>query len=71
MFRTEHRDFLKRKKEWFNLKGEDTYVLWWIDENILPTTDMAINKLLSLRENGDTATAFSFKSNFTPDDLIN
>lgn len=69
MFRSEHRDFLKRKKEWFELRGEDTYVLWWIEEGRIPTVEEAIEKLEFLRENGDTEEAFSFKSNFTPKDL--
>ena len=69
MFRTDHRDFLKRKKEWFDLKGEDTYVLWWVDDGVVPSVEDAVEKLIFLRENGDTARAFTFKSNFSPEDL--
>ena len=69
MFRTEHRDFMRRKREWFDLKGEDTYVLWWIDKDEIPSVQDAKDKLLYLRENGDSPLAFSFKSNFLPEDL--
>ena len=69
MFRTHHIDFLKRKKEWFNSVAEDTYVLWWIEEDKMPTVDEAFERLAHLRENGDTPYAFTFKSNFTEADL--
>jgi len=69
MFRTEHRDFLKRKREWFDIKGEDTYVMWWLAKGEIPTVQEAAEKLEYLRSNGDSPLAFSFKSNFTPQDL--
>ncbi len=31
MFRTGHRDFMRRKSEWFHRLAEDTYVLWWVE----------------------------------------
>lgn len=65
MFRTHHRDFLRRKKEWFENIPEDSYVLWWIAEGHTPTVEEALEKLEYLRENGDTPNAFSFKSNFS------
>ncbi len=69
MFRTHHKSFLTRKKEWFEKATEDTYVLWWIPEGTIPTIKEAIEKLNDLRENGDSPQAFTFKSNFTPSDL--
>lgn len=36
MFRTHHRDFMRRKGDWFHRLPEDTYVLWWIEETIFP-----------------------------------
>ena len=65
IFRTHHRNFLRRKKEWFTDITEDSYVLWWISEDCIPTVEQAIERLDYLRENGDTAYAFTFKSNFT------
>lgn len=65
MFRTHHRDFLRRKKEWFENIPEDSYVLWWIAEGHIPTVEEALEKLEYLRKNGDTPNAFSFKSNFS------
>jgi len=65
MFRTHHRDFMRRKAEWFVPFVEDSYVLWWIENNTIPTIEQAKKRLMHLRENGDSPVAFTFKSNFT------
>ncbi|WP_086969903.1 DUF3291 domain-containing protein [Vibrio coralliirubri] len=65
MFRTHHRDFMRRKGDWFHRLPEDTYVLWWIEEDHTPTLEEAIERLEHLREIGDTPYAFTFKTNFT------
>ncbi|MEZ9350868.1 DUF3291 domain-containing protein [Vibrio splendidus] len=65
MFRTHHRDFMRRKGDWFHRLPEDTYVLWWIEEDDIPTLEEAIERLEHLREVGDTPYAFTFKTNFT------
>ncbi|MCW4443861.1 DUF3291 domain-containing protein [Vibrio splendidus] len=65
MFRTHHRDFMRRKGDWFHRLPEDTYVLWWIEEDHIPTLEEAIERLEHLREIGDTPNAFTFKTNFT------
>ncbi|MCX2789260.1 MULTISPECIES: DUF3291 domain-containing protein [Vibrio] len=69
MFRTHHRDFMRRKNEWFHRLVEDTYVLWWIEDNHIPTAEEALARLQYLCENGDTPYAFTFKANFTSNDL--
>lgn len=68
MFRTHHIDFLKRKKEWFHSDSEENYVLWWIANGHIPTIQEAMERLVHLREHGETPYAFSFKSNFTPEE---
>jgi len=65
MFRTHHRDFLRRKTEWFHNIPEDSYVLWWVPYGHIPTIEEAVEKLDFLRKYGDTANAFTFKSNFS------
>lgn len=64
MFRTHHKDFLRRKKEWFHKLPEDSYVLWWVPVGSVPSIEEAIERLTYLRANGDTPYAFTFKSNF-------
>jgi hypothetical protein len=70
MFRTHHRNFLRRKKEWFHNLAEDSYVLWWVPKGHVPTIEEAVEKLDFLRSNGDTPYAFTFKSNFTASEFI-
>ena len=65
MFRTHHRDFMRRKGDWFHRLPEDTYVLWWIEEDHIPTLEEAIKRLEHLREIGGTPYAFTFKTKFT------
>lgn len=65
MFRTHHRDFLRRKSEWFENIPQDSYVLWWIPEGGSPTIEEGIERLNYLRENADSPHAFTFKSNFS------
>lgn len=64
MFKTLHRDFMRRKNEWFYPPQNNTYVLWWIDDGHIPTVEEAIERLSLLREKGESPEAFSFKSNF-------
>lgn len=65
MFRTHHREFMRRKSEWFHRLAEDTYVLWWIEDDHIPTQEEALARLMHLRQEGDTPYAFTFKTNFT------
>ncbi|SBT11915.1 DUF3291 domain-containing protein [Vibrio celticus] len=69
MFRTHHRDFMRRKGDWFHRLSEDTYVLWWIEEDHIPTLEEATERLEHLREIGDTPYAFTFKTNFTSSEV--
>lgn len=70
MFRTHHRDFLRRKKEWFHNIPDDSYVLWWVPKGHIPTIEEAVEKLEFLRNNGDTPYAFTFKSNFSAQEFV-
>ncbi|MEH6452319.1 MAG: DUF3291 domain-containing protein [Psychromonas sp.] len=70
MFRTHHRDFLRRKKEWFHNIPDDSYVLWWVPKDHTPTVEEAVEKLEFLRSNGDTPYAFTFKSNFSASEFV-
>ena len=69
MFRTHHRDFLRKKSLWFESMAQDNYVLWWVEQNHIPSIEEGIARLNYLRENSDTPYAFSFKSNFSAAEL--
>lgn len=70
MFKTRHRDFMRRKSEWFHSVSENTYVLWWIEDNHIPTLEEGLGHLEYLRKHGDSAYAFTFKTSYTEADLM-
>lgn len=70
MFKTHHRDFMRRKQEWFYKLPEASYVLWWVPVNHTPTMGEALEKLTYLREHGESPKAFSFKRNYSEADFI-
>lgn len=70
MFKTHHKDFLARKREWFEDLKTDSYVLWWIGEGHIPTLQEGESKLNHLRAHGPTANAFSFKRVFDENEFM-
>ena len=71
MFRTHHKYFLRRKKQWFEALPEDTYVLWWIERDKIPSIEQGVQRLSYLRQWGDSPYAFTFKSNFSSAETVN
>ncbi|MDH3294438.1 MAG: DUF3291 domain-containing protein [Acidimicrobiia bacterium] len=67
VYKTDHADFLRRRKEWFKpVEGLPVTVLWWIPAGMLPTVDEAIGRLRHLAEDGPTSEAFNFRVRFEP-----
>ena len=64
MFKTDHINFFKKKAKWFESPKEATYVLWWINDDTMPTVEQGLERLALLREQGETPKAFSFKQLF-------
>ena len=62
MFKTHHLDFLKRKNEWFEKIAEANHVLWWVPAGHEPNVIEAKERLLHLREQGESDHAFTFRS---------
>ncbi len=55
VYKTIHAKFMDRKAEWFEVLGEQHFVMWWIEEGQLPTREDALARLDDLRENGPSA----------------
>ena len=51
---------MDRKAEWFEVLGEQHFVMWWIEEGQLPTREDALARLDDLRENGPSARTFGW-----------
>jgi hypothetical protein len=50
-----HRQVLRRRRQWFEPMAEAYVALWWIPRGHTPTTDEAEERVLRLRESGNTS----------------
>ena len=64
VYRSQHLDFLRRRREWFQAMSEPYLVLWWVPAGTLPSLDEAIERLDLLRRQGPTPRAFTFRQPF-------
>jgi hypothetical protein len=66
VYRSQHLDFLRRRREWFQPMTEAFLVLWWVPAGYVPPIEEAIAKLEHLRSVGPSADAFTFREPFEP-----
>ena len=64
VYKSAHTDYLRRRKEWFEVMRDAMVVLWWIPEGHIPTVEEAKAKLEHLRQHGSSPEAFSFREPF-------
>src|SRR5262249_55179186 len=65
-YRSQHLDFLRRRREFFQHMAEAFLVLWWIPAGHIPTLDEAIGKRDGIRCNGPAPGACSVPPPFDP-----
>ena len=64
VYRSDHRAFMVRRREWF-AKPEGPYlVLWWVEEGHVPGVEEGLARLRYLADHGPTPYAFTFKTVF-------
>lgn len=63
VYKSQHIDFVRRRKEWFD-KLEIFFAMWWIPAGHIPTVEEGKAKLEHLTTNGETAEAFTFRKPF-------
>ncbi len=63
-YRTEHRDFVRRRHAWFRPATAAILALWWVPVGERPDPVDAVQRLFHLREHGPTPHAFDFKVRF-------
>lgn len=63
-YRSDHLDYLRRRREWFVPYGEVYAVLWWLPEGHRPSLDEAAARLALLREHGPSPDAFTLRAPF-------
>ena len=67
VFDTLHRQFLARRQEWFEVLGEQHFVMWWVPQGHRPGLGEAMARLEHLRENGPSDHAFGWEAFRTTD----
>ena len=65
-----HKDFLKRKQQWFSRLKDQHMALWYIEDGQFPTIAQAIERLQHIRQNGESPYAFSFRNRFTEHEYL-
>jgi Domain of unknown function (DUF3291) len=66
VYQSEHRSFLAQRREWFERLAEAIQVLWWVPAGHLPTVEEAVDRLETLRRDGPSPQAFTFRALFPP-----
>ncbi|SFK81583.1 protein of unknown function [Amycolatopsis sacchari] len=63
----QHRELLRRRREWFERMREAYTALWWVPDRHRPGTAEAEERIRHLREHGPTPHAFTLKVTFSPE----
>ena len=66
VFDSDHRDVLRRRREWFEPYGSASYALWWVPAEHVPSVDEAVERLDALDRAGPGPFAFTFQQAFPP-----
>lgn len=66
VYRSDHARVLRERAKWFEKMGESHMVMWWVPAGHIPSVGEARDRLLRLREQGETAEAFTFRTAFAP-----
>ena len=64
VYKSDHYEFLRDRKRWFEKFDGPYYAMWWIPAGHIPTTEEARERLEYLREHGDSSYSFSLKKLF-------
>jgi len=66
VYRTDHRDFLRRKAEWFRPHQRPFAVCWWVPTGHRPDEHEAMTRLDRLERDGPSDDVFPFRPPFPP-----
>jgi len=64
VYNSAHVELMRRRREFFERMPDAYLVLWWVPAGHRPSIPEAIAKLESLRANGPTRDAFTFRQAF-------
>jgi hypothetical protein len=66
VYSEQHRQVLRRRREWFEQMEEAFLALWWVPRGHIPTTGEAEDRIRHLRAHGPTPHAFTLRMHFPP-----
>jgi hypothetical protein len=69
-YRSDHVDVFRRRGEWFSKLDTPHLVLWWINRDEMPTPKDCRERLEYLTKYGPTPYAFTFKQQFTIEEML-
>lgn len=64
VYRSQHAQMMKSRKDWFGEMEGPNYVLWWLSADEIPTLEEGKNKINHLATHGPTQHAFTFNKPF-------
>jgi len=59
-FRTLHKRFYNRRRDWFVPMGRPSFVMWWVEDGHRPSLAEALARLEQLRREGPGETVFDW-----------
>jgi len=62
VYRSDHVELLRGRREWFESLASPALVLWWVEPGVVPTIEQAKEKLALLERIGPTPEAFTFRT---------
>ena len=65
-YRTDHREYVRRRAEWFHPHAGPSFVLWWVPAGTIPTEDEAKARLAEFAAQGPSDQAFDFGTRVPP-----
>lgn len=60
VWNTVHKQFYDRREEWFEVMGQQHFVMWWVPEGHEPTLEEALERLEKCKAEGDSEAAFGW-----------
>jgi hypothetical protein len=70
VYHSEHLDFLRRRRDWFEKMAAEHQALWWMPDGMPPTLDEAMERLELVRRNGSAPEAFTFRDPYPDPDTL-
>ncbi|MBC7904319.1 MAG: DUF3291 domain-containing protein [Gemmatimonadaceae bacterium] len=69
VYQSGHLQMLKRRREWFEKMPQMHMAMWYLPAGYAPTIAEATQRIVHLREHGETPYAFTFKGKFSAPEI--